>query len=217
MKHVFLAGIEQPVSNIFCIGRNFAAHAAELGNRVENEPLVFIKPTSALSLETQTIILPSYSKDVHHECEIVVLIGRGGDNLTEERALEHVAGYGIGLDLTARDMQTIEKEKGHPWSRSKCFRHAACVSGFVPADQVKKPQSLTFDLHVNGDLRQHGDAGLMLFPIARIISHLSTVYGLNAGDLIYTGTPQGVAQLHPGDRLQLDLHGLVRAEFEIAV
>lgn len=216
-KHVFLSGVAQDIGNIFCIGRNFAAHTAELGNRVEKEPLVFFKPTSALSLETQAIVLPAYSKDVHHECEIVVLIGRGGDNLTEERALEHVAGYGIGLDLTARDIQTIEKEKGLPWSRSKCFRHSACVSGFVSADKVSDPQKLTFDLTVNGETRQRGEAGLMLFTIPRLISHLSTVYGLNAGDLIYTGTPAGVARLNAGDKLALDLHGLVKASFTIAI
>ncbi|MBM2884179.1 fumarylacetoacetate hydrolase family protein [Chromobacterium phragmitis] len=204
------------VGNIFCIGRNYAAHAAELGNAVESEPLVFLKPTSSLLDESSLIRLPEYSRDVHHECELVALIGKGGDDIAPERALSHVAGYGIGLDLTARDVQGEAKSKGHPWTKAKGFRGAACVSTLVPAASVGHPQRLTFDLRVNGQLRQHGDTGLMLFSLAQQISYLSRLYGLSDGDLIFTGTPEGVARIVSGDELQLELHGHVSAGWKVA-
>ncbi|AUH50714.1 isomerase/hydrolase [Chromobacterium sp. ATCC 53434] len=204
------------IGNIFCIGRNYAAHAAELGNPVEDEPLVFLKPTSALLDESEPIRLPDYSSDVHHECELVVLIGKGGDDIAPEQALGHVAGYGIGLDLTARDVQGEAKRKGQPWTKAKGFRGAACVSALVPAARVADPQQLRFDLRVNGQLRQNGDAGLMLFTVARQISHLSRLYGLSDGDLIFTGTPEGVARIVSGDELELSLHGQVSAHWKVA-
>ncbi|AXE33522.1 fumarylacetoacetate hydrolase family protein [Chromobacterium phragmitis] len=204
------------VGNIFCIGRNYAAHAAELGNRVETEPLVFLKPTSALLDESEPIRLSDYSRDVHHECELVALIGKGGNDIPLARALSHVAGYGVGLDLTARDVQAGAKRNGHPWTKAKGFRGAACVSALAPAASVADPQRLTFELRVNGQLRQQGDAGLMLFSLADQISYLSRIYGLSDGDLIFTGTPEGVARLASGDRLDLSLHGLAAAHWEVA-
>ncbi|KJH68087.1 fumarylacetoacetate hydrolase family protein [Chromobacterium violaceum] len=204
------------VGNIFCIGRNYAAHAAELGNKVEDEPLVFLKPTSALLDESSPIRLPEYSGDVHHECELVALIGKGGDDIPPEKALDHVAGYGIGLDLTARDVQTEAKRKGQPWTKAKGFRGAACVSTLVPAARVEDPQRLKFELRVNGQLRQRGDAGLMLFTLAEQISYLSRLYGLSDGDLIFTGTPEGVARIESGDQLDLSLHGQVSAHWKVA-
>ncbi|UTH73829.1 fumarylacetoacetate hydrolase family protein [Chromobacterium sp. IIBBL 290-4] len=204
------------VGNIFCIGRNYAAHAAELGNAVEAEPLVFLKPTSALLDEASAIALPDYSNDVHHECELVVLIGKGGDNIAAENALSHVSGYGIGLDLTARDAQSEAKSKGHPWTKAKGFRGAACVSAMVPAARVDDPQRLKFELRVNGQLRQSGDASLMLFPVAEQISYLSRVYGLSDGDLLFTGTPEGVARIQSGDALDLNLFGQVSAHWKVA-
>ncbi|MCD4500734.1 fumarylacetoacetate hydrolase family protein [Chromobacterium vaccinii] len=203
------------VGNIFCIGRNYAAHAAELGNKVEDEPLVFLKPTSALLDESLPIRLPAYSDDVHHECELVALIGKGGSDISPDAALSHVAGYGIGLDLTARDAQAEAKRKGHPWTKAKGFRGAACVSTLVPAARVADPQQLKFELRVNGQLRQNGDAGLMLFTLAEQISYLSRLYGLSDGDLIFTGTPEGVARIVPGDQLDLSLHGQVSAHWKV--
>lgn len=216
MATVSLAGRDVTVSNIFCIGRNYAAHVAELGNRPEPEPLVFLKPTSALLADGGCIVLPEYSHDVHHETEVVVLIGRDARHIGEADALEHVAGYGIGLDLTARDTQNMLKARGMPWTKAKGFATAACVSAFVPADAVADPQALTFSLTVNGERRQHGDTARMLFPLAQLISFLSCHYGLSAGDLIYTGTPEGVARLHSGDALALSLDGLLHASFTVA-
>ena len=216
MAVVRLNGVEQRVDNIFCIGRNYAAHVAELGNQLEEEPLVFLKPSSALTLGGQAISLPAYSADVHHECELVLLVGRGGRDIAEADALSHIAGYGIGLDLTARDVQSEAKQGGKPWTKAKGFRHAACVSDFVAAESVAAGQPFTFSLQVNGAIRQRGDTSLLLFPLATIISYLSHVYGLSEGDLIYTGTPQGVAALQPGDVVQAQLDGLVTADWTVA-
>lgn len=215
MAQVTLNGAAVRVGNIFCIGRNYAAHAAELGNAVEAEPMVFLKPTSALLAPGKPIVLPAFSQDVHHECELVLLIGKGGDNIAPEQALSHVAGYGIGLDLTARDVQSMAKQKGHPWTKSKGFRGAACLSTLVPASSIADPSRFTFSLKVNGETRQRGDTDLMMFNIITLISNLSEIYGLSDGDLIFTGTPEGVAALHVGDHLQLELDGLVWAEWNV--
>lgn len=184
-------------------------------NPLEDEPLVFLKPTSALVGEGEPLRLPNYSSDVHHECELVLLIGKDGRDIAEAEALGHVAGYGIGLDMTARDVQSAAKSKGHPWTKAKGFPTAASLSRLVPAERVADPQRLSFELRVNGELRQQGDTGLMLFPVAAIIAYLSRTYGLQAGDLIYTGTPEGVAAVRSGDRLSLKLEGLAAAEWSV--
>lgn len=145
------------VRNIFCIGRNYAAHIAELGNRPEEDPVVFIKPTSALLNPGEQITLPSHSSDVHHEAELVLLIGTAGKNIDESKALSHIAGYGLGLDLTARDLQNINKKAGLPWAVAKGFDCSAVVSHFVVPDAVCTPQSIEFDMHLNGQAKQHGD------------------------------------------------------------
>ncbi|WP_287876928.1 fumarylacetoacetate hydrolase family protein [Aquitalea sp.] len=215
MAVVMFEGVEQKIGNIFCIGRNYAAHVAELGNQLEEEPLVFLKPTSALTMSRQDIALPAYSSDVHHECELVLLIGKGGSDIAAADALSQIAGVGIGLDLTARDVQSEAKQGGKPWTKAKGFRHAACVSDFVAASCLDLGQPFTFSLQVNGETRQQGDTSLMLYPLATIIHYLSQTYGLTAGDLIYTGTPQGVAALHAGDVLHLQLDGVVSADWTV--
>lgn len=212
----FTDGRELPVANIFCIGRNYAAHAAELNNPIEPEPLVFIKPTSALLHEGQPIALPAFSHDVHHECELVVALGQGGKHIPREAALGHVAGYGLGLDLTARDMQAVAKQKGLPWTLAKGFDGAACVSRFVSAAELPNPSEATFSLDVNGARRQNGDCRLMLHDLPSLIAYLSSRFTLQPGDLIYTGTPEGVAALHRGDMLVLTLPGLIEARFQVA-
>lgn len=211
---VELAGCLHRVNTVFCIGRNYAAHAAELGNVMEEEPVVFLKPTAALLADGQPLRLPAFSSEVHYECELLVLVGRDADNVSVDEALKYVAGYGVGLDLTARDVQNEVKAKGLPWTKAKGFRGAACVSAFVPAS-VLDPLAARFTLHVNGELRQQGDTTLMRFSVPYLVSYLSQVYGLRAGDIIYTGTPAGVGRLHGGDRLALDL-GVVQAQWQVA-
>jgi len=212
----FQSGETLAVANIFCIGRNYAAHAAELGNHVEAEPVVFLKPTSALLHEDTPIHLPDFSRDVHFETELVVAIGRGGKHIDKAHALEHVAGYGLGLDLTARDLQTAAKNKGLPWAVGKGFDGSACVSRFIAAAALPQPGLATFSLDVNGTQRQRGDCRMMVYDIPFIIAYLSSRFTLQAGDLIYTGTPEGVAALHAGDQLHLRLADLLDARFAVA-
>lgn len=204
------------VRNIFCIGRNYAAHIAELGNRPEEDPVVFIKPTSALHTPGTPIVLPVHSSDVHYEAELVLLIGKAGKNIAEDKALKHIAGYGLGLDLTARDLQTKAKQGGLPWAVAKGFDCAATVTQFVPAENIEQPHMLEFQMHLNGRLKQHGDIRKMLFPIPYIVRYLSEVFTLQEGDLIFTGTPEGVGRLSRHDSVRLVLPGWVNTEFVVS-
>lgn len=207
MKTVRLQNSDEPiaVNTIFCVGRNYAAHAAELNNPVPQSPLIFIKPSNTLTGDGGEILLPVQSSDVHFESEVVVLIGAGGKNIARTQALQHVAGYGIGIDVTARDLQSRAKEKSHPWTIAKGFDTFAPVSAFVPTPEVPDPQRLTFRLWINGEKRQDGNTANMLFPVADLIAYLSTIFTLSPGDLIFTGTPEGVGRLNEGDRLRAEL------------
>ncbi|MCQ8895278.1 fumarylacetoacetate hydrolase family protein [Limnobacter humi] len=196
------------VQNIFCIGRNYAAHIAELGNKPADDPVVFLKPTSALNT-TNTLRLPSHSSDVHYETELVLLMGRGGKNIPQADALQHIAGFGIGLDLTARDIQGKAKSAGLPWAVAKGFDDSATVSEFIPATSVGDWSQLTFRMALNGQTRQQGDVRQMLYSLPVIIAHLSQVFTLQAGDLVFTGTPEGVGALSAGDQIDVQLATLL--------
>jgi 2-keto-4-pentenoate hydratase/2-oxohepta-3-ene-1,7-dioic acid hydratase in catechol pathway len=200
---------------MYCIGRNYIRHIQELENEVNAEPVLFLKPTASLITEGRAIELPAYSNDVHHETELVLLVGRQGRNIAEEQALEYLAGAGIGLDLTARDTQQKLKEKGLPWTLAKGFETAACVSEFLPLSMLPPLDKLHFTLHVNDELRQEGDTSLMIFSVPRIISFISSMVTLYPGDLIFTGTPHGVAAIHEGDVLDLRLGAAVRVTFRV--
>lgn len=212
---ITIEGSNYPIQNIFCIGRNYAKHIAELNNATPTEPLVFLKPTSALAVEGDLITLPSFSNAIHYEAELVIYIKEDAKNLSEESALSVIGGYGVGLDLTARDLQDQIKERGEPWTKCKGFPGAAIVSTFISADKIKDPTDITFTFKQNGELKQNGHSKMMLYPIAEIIAYLSTVYGLSKGDIIYTGTPEGVGKLAPGDQLTLTLEDQVTANFKV--
>lgn len=202
----FAGGDEsQVVHTVFCIGRNYVAHAKELNNPVPSQPLVFQKPISALSKSGTDIVLPQRSKDVHYECEIVVAIGKTAKNVAVAEALDYVAGYGLGIDITARDIQQQAKDKGHPWTVAKGFDSFAPLSDFIPAGSVKDPAALRFQLDINGERRQNGDSAKMIFPVAYLISYLSEIFTLLPGTLIFTGTPEGVGPLKSGDHLMASL------------
>ncbi|MCR2745927.1 fumarylacetoacetate hydrolase family protein [Limnobacter parvus] len=203
------------VRNIFCIGRNYAAHIAELGNLPEEDPVVFIKPTSALHTPGTPITLPAHSTDVHYEAELVLLIGKAGKNIAEADALGHIAGYALGLDLTARDLQTKAKQGGLPWAVAKGFDCAASVTQFVPSENFEHPHNIQFQMHLNGEIKQHGDVRKMLFPIPYLVRYLSEVFTLQEGDLIFTGTPEGVGPLKSKDVIRLVLPGHINTEFEV--
>lgn len=194
--------------NIFCIGRNYAEHAKELNNPIPTSPVVFIKPNSSLCFNGENLILPSQSKRVDHEVEIVLIIKKTGKNISVSNAHEYISHLGIGLDFTARDLQDKAKEKALPWSIAKGFDTFAAIGHFHVFDgDETKLSNLKFNLSVNGEIRQTGNSQNMIFSIPQIISYLSTIFTLSPGDLIFTGTPEGVGVLKEGDKLEALLDG----------
>ena len=193
------------VSKIVCIGRNYAEHAKEMKAEAPSEPMFFLKPPSAIIGEGQLIHIPGISKDLHHEVEMTLLIGKRGSNIQASEARSHIAGYGIGLDMTLRDVQAAAKKKGLPWSLAKGFDTSAPLSHFVPPADVPDPSTLQVALTVNGEERQRGSLSDLLFPVEQLIVYISRFLTLEEGDVIYTGTPEGVAQTVSGDKLQASL------------
>lgn len=193
------------VANIYCIGRNYAAHAKELGNDVPTEPVVFLKSTACLrGLEDERLAFPDES--FHHEAELVVLVGR-------EIAWQTTAGWddvealGLGLDLTRREVQTALKAKGLPWTTAKSFFGSAVVTPFTPVEAFTDPNDLAFELRVNAELRQQGRTTSMLFSVPRLLTYLASLGPLGPGDLIFTGTPAGVGPISKGDLIELGFVG----------
>jgi acylpyruvate hydrolase len=204
------------VGKILCLGRNYRAHAEEMKAEVPESPVVFLKPSTALLSSGSTIRIPQCSHDVHYEVELVVMIGKEGKFIPQSKAFDFVQGYGVGLDMTLRDVQAEAKKKGLPWSVAKGFDTSAPVSEFVPAASVHDPHHLTLTLDVNGAARQRGNTADMIFPIDRVIEYLSSVFTMEPGDLIFTGTPEGVGQVHPGDRLHAELQSLTSLDVDVA-
>jgi len=192
---------ELTINTIFCIGRNYSEHAKELKNEVPDRPMVFLKPVSSIIFDGGSIILPPQSREVHHEVELVAAIGKGGKNIPEEEALQYIAGYGIGIDVTARDLQQEAKKKSHPWTVAKGFDTFAPISSFIPAEAIDDPQNIDLKLQVNQEVRQNGNTRDMIFPVAELVAYLSTVFTLTPGDLIFTGTPSGVSPVKQGDQI----------------
>ncbi|MHB8448091.1 MAG: fumarylacetoacetate hydrolase family protein [Rudaea sp.] len=189
-----------PVRRIFCIGRNYAEHAAEMGASVDRgNPVFFCKPADAVVDDGADIPYPPGTKQLHHEVEMVVALHSGGADISEQRALEHVFGYGVGLDLTRRDLQAVAKAKGMPWDSAKAFDHSAPLSAIRTALEIGHPQNAALTLEVNGQIRQQSDIAQMIFSVPEIIALLSRLFELKAGDLIFTGTPAGVGPLVRGD------------------
>ncbi|NCT67709.1 MAG: fumarylacetoacetate hydrolase family protein [Rhodanobacteraceae bacterium] len=205
-----------PVHRIYCIGRNYAEHAQEMGAAVERtQPMFFTKPADAVVTDGADVPYPSATQDLHHEVEMVVALAHGGRDIPLEQALDCVFGYGVGLDLTRRDLQAAAKAKGHPWDVAKGFDHSAPVSALQPVAAVGHPQSARLSLEVNGTPRQQADIATMIFPVAAIIAELSKLWALQPGDLIFTGTPAGVAALARGDRFRAELAGIALLEGRI--
>ena len=188
-----------PIGKILCIGRNYVDHIKELGNEMPDRPIIFMKPASSVIGEGEQIVIPPYSSDCHHEAELALLIGIGGKDITPERAMGHVVGYGVAIDLTLRDVQAEQKKKGLPWEIAKGFDTACPLSSFVPAASVTDPQDLRITLSVNGAPRQDGSTALMIHRMPELISYLSSIFTLEPGDLILTGTPAGVGPIKSGD------------------
>ena len=205
-----------PVRRIFCIGRNYAEHAREMGATVEKDaPLFFCKPADALVTDGADVPFPQVTSDLHHEVEMVVALGDGGRDLSPEQAASRIWGYGVGLDLTRRDLQAVAKAKSHPWDVAKAFDHSAPVSALMPADVATVAPGTVLRLDVNGTLRQHATLGEMVHGVPEILAALSRLFELKAGDLVFTGTPSGVAALQRGDRFRAELTGVAVLEGRI--
>jgi acylpyruvate hydrolase len=196
------------VGKILCLGRNYPEHAKEMKAETPTTPVVFLKPSTALLDDGGIVLIPPFSSELHHEVEMVVAIGRPGKNIPRASALDHVAGYAVGLDMTLRDVQSEAKKKGLPWSVAKGFDTSAPVSEFVRPSKVRDPHNLAITLRVNGELRQSSSTKNMIFTVTDIIAYLSTVFTLEAGDLIFTGTPEGVGPARPGDSLTAELESV---------
>ncbi len=196
------------VGKILCLGRNYAEHAREMKAEIPTTPVVFLKPSSALISSGETVIIPPISRELHYEVEMVVVVGKDGRAIPRASALDHVAGYAVGLDMTLRDVQADAKKKGLPWSVAKGFDTSAPVSDAVSRTRVTDPHALILTLKVNGDVRQRASTGEMIFKVEDLISYLSTIFTLERGDLIFTGTPEGVGEVRPGDRLEAELQSV---------
>ena len=206
MQNILLNNNLIPVNNIFCIARSYAENLEELGKVRNSSPVVFLKPKSALHFGDSPVKLPHNSNEIYYEAELVIVLGKGGKNLSSKEALDCIAGYSIGLDLTAKDWQTDARKQGLPWALAKGFDGSACViREFIPVGKFPDPTKITFDMYLNGQLRQHGDTSFLLYSLADIISFLSHYFTLECGDLIYTGTPPGAGLLSANDRISLHL------------
>jgi len=207
---------EFTVGKIVCVGRNYAEHAKELGNEVPVKPVIFLKPASALVYSGDEVVHPDFSNEMHHEVELVLLIGKDVSKANLKEAENAIIGYGVGLDMTLRDIQSEAKIKGHPWTISKCFDTSAVVSDFV----LKENCTLTLDeeisLSINGIIKQKDQLNKMIFNPAQIVEYISSLMMLEEGDLIFTGTPKGVSKVNRGDKLEAKLSGVAKLECGIS-
>ncbi len=213
-----IAGVESdfPVNNIYCVGRNYADHAIEMGGDPNREaPFFFMKPAYAVSTNGVAVSYPSHSMDVHHELEMVVALASGGVDISVDEAMGLVYGYGIGVDMTRRDLQAEAKDKRRPWEAGKTFAQAAPCADLLPISAIGEINAAEIQLAINGEVRQQGNVNQMIWKVAEIISRLSEVFLLQAGDLIFTGTPAGVGPVVRGDEVNATLTGLPALNFKV--
>jgi fumarylpyruvate hydrolase len=205
-----------PVHRIYCVGRNYAAHAREMGKDPEREPpFFFLKPADAIVPGGGKVHYPPGTQNLHHEIELVAAIHKGGREIAAEHALHHVYGYAVGLDLTRRDLQLTARDMGRPWDFGKAFDESAPITAIHPAGRRGHWSKGRITLEVNGELRQQGDLADLIWSVPETIAFLSRYYALQAGDLIFTGTPAGVGAVVRGDRLHGKVDGLADLQVEI--
>ena len=198
-----------PVCRIYCVGRNYAEHAREMGHDPDREPpFFFMKAANSIVQNNATLSYPVASKDVHHEIEMVVAIGKGGKNIPVEKALEHVWGYAVGLDMTRRDLQGEAKKAGRPWEMGKSFDESAPITALRPASEIGHPAKGAITLKVNGEVKQTGDLAMQIWSVPEQIAYLSNLITLQPGDLIFSGTPAGVGPIKAGDKLEGHVDGV---------
>lgn len=196
------------VGKIVCVGRNYAEHVKELGNKIPEKPVIFLKPASALIHSEEKIIHPPFSRDMHHEVELVLLIGKTIKNASSAEAEDAIIGYGIGLDMTLRDIQNELKKKGHPWTIAKCFDTSVVVSDFVLKSDYELTLNEEISLSVNEQVRQKEKLNKMLFQPPQIVDYISSLMTLEEGDLVFTGTPAGVGKVEVGDKLRGEIQNV---------
>ncbi|WP_130835184.1 fumarylacetoacetate hydrolase family protein [[Erwinia] mediterraneensis] len=200
--------LDYPVNKVVCVGSNYARHIKEMGSQTPTEPVLFIKPETALCDLRQPLSIPDAFGEVHHEIELAVLIGATLKQASEEHVTRAIAGYGIALDLTLRDLQAGLKKAGQPWEKAKGFDNACPLSGFIPVGEFSAdPQNVELKLMINGEVRQQGNTADMIYKILPLIAWMSRYFTLRAGDVVLTGTPEGVGPLRSGDALELSLAG----------
>jgi len=205
-----------PVRRVFCVGRNYADHAREMGANPDREPpFFFTKPADAVVPATGTLAYPLLTEDLHHEIEMVIAIGQEGRQIDPQNALSYVFGYCVGVDLTRRDLQAVAKKMSRPWDWAKSFDESAPVTPIRRTADIGHPGNGRIRLSVNGETRQTGDLGDMIWPVADIISQVSQAVVIKPGDLIFTGTPAGVGALKPGDKVAGGVDGIAEFHFEI--
>ncbi|MEX5926179.1 fumarylacetoacetate hydrolase family protein [Providencia hangzhouensis] len=198
--------LDFPANKVVCVGSNYAKHIKEMGSATPEEPVIFIKPETALCDITQSIVIPKDFGSVHHEIEMAILIGMPLKNADEDRVSRSIAGYAVALDLTLRDLQAKFKKAGQPWEKSKSFDGSCPISGFIPVSSPNDLQNVQLSLEINGEVRQEGSTRDMITPILPLISYMARFFTLRAGDVILTGTPEGVGPLASGDMLKLSIN-----------
>ncbi|MEC5318877.1 fumarylacetoacetate hydrolase family protein [Brenneria populi subsp. brevivirga] len=198
--------LDFPVNKVVCVGSNYSEHIKEMGSATPTEPVLFIKPETSLCDLRQPVAIPKNFGAVHHEVELAVLIGTPLKQATEERAARAIAGYGVALDLTLRDLQSQFKKAGQPWEKAKAFDGSCPISGFIPVAEFGDPQQTELGVKVNDEVRQQGNTRDMITPILPLIAYMSRFFTLRAGDIILTGTPQGVGPIQSGDMLKITIN-----------
>jgi fumarylpyruvate hydrolase len=205
-----------PVRRIYCVGQNYSDHVKEMGgDPKQNSPVFFSKPANAVVLDNQPVAYPQATDNLHYEVELVVALGAGGKAIDVADALNCVFGYAVGIDFTRRDLQAAAKQKGRPWDTAKGFDQSAPISAIVPVADVAHPEQARIRLAVNGDARQDASTAAMIWSVPEIISELSNYYELQAGDLIFTGTPSGVSAVNVGDQLLASIDGIGELRVEL--
>ena len=210
MKKIHIKNKEEEyyIGKIVCVGRNYTDHIIELENEIPEKPLLFLKPSSAVIFSGESIKYPNFSQEMHHEVELVLLIGtelKNGDENESEKAIE---GYAVGLDMTLRDIQNELKKKGHPWTIAKCFDTSAVLSEFISSKDYRITLAEKISLSVNGEIRQNEKLNMMIFKPWQLVQYISTMMKLETGDIIFTGTPAGVAKVTRGDTLHAEIEGI---------
>ncbi len=200
---------------IICIGRNYSEHAKEMNAPVPTEPVFFLKPDTAIIKDNQPFYYPDFSKDIHHEVELVIKINKPGKNIDKKFAKKYYDEIGIGIDFTARDLQAKCKEKGLPWEKAKAFDGSAPIGRFIDKKKIEDINNINFSLSVNGNIVQEGSTKDLLFTFDEVISYVSNFFTLKTGDLIYTGTPKGVGPVKIGDKLEAYIENENLLAFEI--